>query len=105
MEILHTYQSMADRGAFIIMLTVAVMIIMLFFGLSFLDEKKVKQAVVSGLIILSILFALIFNFQKLPRETFHEVNLDTLTEFDYRNYEIVSQKGKIVTLREVKLIK
>ena len=105
MEILHTYIELSDKGEVIIALGILMISICGFISAALLDFKKKKSGYLLLVFTGAILISLIYNYPKLPRDTYYEVNLDTLTEFDYKNYRIISQKEKIVTIKEEGVIK
>ena len=102
MEILNTYTELNDAGVFILLVSIVVIVIGFFIGFCYFDGKKYKQGLITLLIAVSLLMSLILNFSKLPNNTYHDVIIENFSEVEYSKYEIVSSKGKIITIKEVK---
>lgn len=102
MEILNTYYKLATMGEWVMFVSIAILIVLVIIGGLSLDDKKYKVGVSTFLIAVIILTTLIINYNKLPENTYHEVIFSNLGEFNYEKYEIVSQKGKILTIKEVR---
>ena len=102
MEILNTYTELNDFGFLIFMISVVLILIAFVVGAVFLDDRRKRQGIVTLLLATSMLVSLIFNFSKLPNDTYHDVIIENFSEVDYSKYKISNSKGKIITIKEVK---
>lgn len=101
MEILNTYQQLTEGAEDAMFAMVILSFIIFFIGIIAIAEKYIKTGIVILIFIVTCVLLLIFNYSNLPRDTFHEVVINDLGKFDYEKYKIVSQKGKILTIKEV----
>lgn len=97
MDIVYTYEKLTTFGEMVMTFGVIGCVIILLFTIGYTDSKKVWIPLLCSLIIASV--SMVGVHKILPRDTFHEIVISDFEEIDFDKYEIVEQRGKVITLR------
>lgn len=102
MEILDTYTQWTDSTTLIFILLMCCFLICGIFSAVELDLGNGKRGCVLGCFALIFLLAVIIAIYNKTEYIYHKVHISNLNNLDTDKYKIVEQKGKIITIKEVK---
>ena len=104
MEILYTYTKMSDVfDMAITFLIIIIVVVFVFMIAAFVSKEWITGlAFLAGFIISAIILFGLFYSKTESNTTYHEVIITDYDKVNFDKYQIIEQKGRIITVEEIK---